>query len=1346
MKKITLCVLVFYAFLWGSIAYKTHAVRQEVRKEALFKKLPKTDKPGKFLELHRGIRTRDGELAPRYEQNYKWKELRKAKEHASARKRTTSGRTKTNGVIAWVERGPGNVPGRTRALLNVPGDATHNTWLAGSATGGIWRTSDGGNSWSERSDDFPALPISSFACTDDGSVIYASTGEFVSSVYSAIGNGIFKSTDKGQTWQQLLSTNNHPEFSVVTRVITDPADGHVIVATTVPHNLSTDNTSSIMRSSDGGITWTKPKEVTGILEQVIASPDDFDIQYVSQNGVGVWKSTDGGVTWELSDEGMTPHGRIELAISPVDPEKLYAAAEGSLSGTQSDLYYSDDAGLSWSLVDVRFNNSPVDFFEGQGFYDNTILCDPFDVNKVYFGGVSLFRATLGSVSSILDNWTIREAGTSGSIFLQSFRNIEWDHERLAVDDSKPKMQVQLRFGPGKSQKAHRFFVPAGATSNVAATDYTYQDYVSIPLEAWDVTNPSTPRQLMVSFRDQNRNGFDLVPQKLDGSDPPQQHSREYLYIHSKTYHPTIPGSEIAANGGHEKNLVYNIFPALAPGATWPLSFPESEIAIRYSGISKYSATTVICADGRGLFDNKNKADQVNLDRGVHPDHHYMVPVIVNSAAKTYKIILANDGGVFVSKVSTNPGTLEGDWQFRGIGYNTGQFYGADKRPGEDQYIGGLQDNGTRISPAGVDADAESSYEFAIGGDGFEVLWNNKEENKILGSVYYGQISRTTNGGGSWNTATTGLNPNATEFPFVTKLANSKDFPDRVFTIGSQGVYISHNFGETWALTAIPDDFVIGSGFYLDVEVSRANANIIWAGSGMTNTGPLLRSLHVSKDGGETFGPTQNYTTVKLGNITKLASHPLDDQTAFAIFSFPGSPKILRTTNLGETWEDISGFEGGAPGTRGFPDVAVYCLYVRPDNPDIIWAGTEIGIVESTDNGESWALMEDFPPVSVWDMKGQDNQVVIATHGRGIWTANLEADQVTGKPPAIVASGTAPSGDLVLRIHSPEPSDSLQVMVESMISKTYYDVPSGPMDLALTSIPPGEMNVRMIAYQGKVPYQSGNHRMQHARILAPKSSYSSYFNTLNDLQVRGLSLAAFSGNTLQRRSLQTPHDYEVDKVYEMLIRTPIKVSATMPLLFYRDIAIVEPGHDSVVVEATLNGLDWVPLAAGYDATFEGDEAAAWRNAWLHKRPGTTAMFVKHELDFSDKFDVGDLILFRFRLLSGLTITAWGWALDYVSIQELPVAQEPTPMNHSPLSIFPNPTSGKATIDYTLKEVSEISVRVIDVYGKLSAVLASGQRHAGYHSEDLDLSVLQPGTYVVMLQSADGRMVSKITLVR
>lgn len=1338
MKKIITLTVAFFGVL---MIFNENRKDVKTEKDQNQKEKNRTDKPEKFLEFHRGIRTRGGASGPAYTFNYKERELQSLRSNRFARQRNA--RTKSNGVTEWKERGPGNVPGRTRALYNIPSDDANNTWLAGAATGGIWKTADGGDSWTEKSADFPALPISSFAADEAASVIYAGTGEFVSSIFSAIGNGIFKSTDKGETWTQIASTNNHPDFTIITRIIVHPTNANLILATTVPHNLSDDNTSAIMRSTDGGSSWTKVQEVPGIFEQIIASPENFEIQYASQHSVGIWKSTDGGLSWNLSNDGMSANGRTEIAISPVNPNKVFASSEGTLSGQGADLYMSSDRGESWSLVDVSFNNSKFDFFEGQGFYDNTIMCDPFDEHKVYFGGVSLFRATVTDSFSFIDNFSISENNTGDIIFLQAFANIPFDNSRLDVGEDHDDITVEIRFGPGQTQKAHRFTVPIGATSGVSDDQYTYRDYVDVPFEVWDITNN---RQLMASFRDQNRNNnFDLVPSALTEDVAPEQQSREYLYINNINYSQTTANTNIAKAGGHVHSLAYNLFPALAPGAQWDENnLPDSKLVIANIPLKQLEANTITVADGRGSFDQKNPSDQVNLANGVHPDHHTMIPIITDQAQKTYKIVIGNDGGVFVSKVSSNPGTTNGDWQFKGLGLNTSQFYGADKRPGANQYIGGMQDNGTRISPSSQSASSVSEYKHALSGDGFEVLWNSKNPNLILGTVYNGYISRSVNGGNSWQDATTGLVPGAEEFPFVTKLANSKSFPDRVFTVGRQGVYKSDDFGGRWRLVPISKDFIpsTSSNLFLDVEVSRANADIVWAGGGMSNDGDIQR-LHVSSDGGKTFHATNNYTVASLGPITKLASHPKEPNTAYALFSFAKAAKILRTKDLGETWEDISGFGSGTSSINGFPDVAVYCLYVRPDRSEIIWAGTEIGIIESLDNGASWALLEEFPNVSVWDMKGQDDQVVIATHGRGIWTATIDESQNNGNAPEVIASGTSPSKDLVLRIRSEELFDSLQIFVGTRHSQTVTSISTGIQDINLQSLVAGLKEVSFIAYKGKAPYKSTSNSINHLEILETKNSYVTYFTSTSDLLINGLTLQDFNNSSSHnRKSLQTNHNYSTDKIYEVLLKTPVKVSSTMPYLYYSDMAIVQPGNDSVVVEATSNGIDWLTLKSSYDASYAGDMQKHWQNAFNNNQPGTSAMFVNHEVDLTEIFAPGENLLFRWRLISGPEVTSWGWAIDYISIQVLPVSIEETSPFGPTLTLYPNPSTSQFTINYFLDKPSEVTLTIADVFGRRVRNTILGNRDRGEHNHIVNTDDLTDGTYLVFINFQGGKQMGKI----
>ncbi len=1301
----------------------------------------KTDKPDKFLEFHRGIRPREGDTGPAYGSTQKWNQLKLARQDNAARKKNGQSRTKSNGVVEWKERGPANVPGRARALYNIPGDAAENTWLVGSATGGIWKTTNGGESWSERSGAFNALPISSFDGDPQGNVIYAGTGELVSSIFSAVGDGIVKSVDQGQTWTPLVSTQSNPDFSIVTRLVVNPTNANEIVATTAQSDLQSTRTSSIMRSSDGGLNWTKAKQISGIFEQIVDTPGNFNVLYASENGVGVWKSTDAGSTWNLSASGMSSSGRIEIAVSPVNTSVLFASSVGVASGTNSDLYRSDDAGASWDLVEVVFNGATVDFHQGQGFYDNTILCDPFNVDHVYIGGVSLFRTSITSGSTVVDKYSIQEVNTTDFLFLQSFTDIPFDNQRLDVGLFASNPDVEIRFGTGKSQKAHRFLVPEGATSGVAVESFAYTDYVTVPFEVWDITNN---QQLMVSFRDQNRNGqFDLVLPALQTTDAPNIHSREYVYINKIDY-ADVADAGIAVAGGQEHQLAYNFFPALATGAVWnATALPDSKLLISNNPIEKLKATTVTVADGRSEFDNKNPSNQVNLNLGMHPDHHFLTTINVNSTNQTYRLLLANDGGVFVSKPSANPGTTNGDWFFRGNGLNTTQFYGADKAPGAERYIGGSQDNGTRISPL-TSASSTSPYTYAIGGDGFEVLWNSLDANKIMGTIYNGSIYRSLDGGQNWAQSTSGFTPSDTEFSFVTKLANSKNVPDRVFTVGSSGVYVSNNFGGTWTLSPIASELINTSPFYLDVEVSRANANIVWAGSGMVNTG-ATRKLHVSVDGGATFAPTNNYTATTLGNITKLASHPTEPNTAYAVFSFAKGPKILRTTDLGQSWEDISGFGVGSSSTNGFPDVAVYCLYVHHNNPNVIWAGTEIGIVESIDNGDSWNLVEDFLNVSVWDMKGQDNEIVIATHGRGIWSAIMETSQLAAAP-AIIASGTSPKEELVLRIELLETFESLVVKVDNA-TFTLDDEPmtAGIYDITLSGVTAGNKTVNITGFKSGAPYKSADKAIKQLDILPVKNSYSTVFASTTDFTLDGLSSSNFPGGTTSGwKALQTAHNYVTNKEYMALLRTPITVAASEAKIWYSDIAIIEPGKDYVILEATSNGIDWLPLNESYDAAFEGDGNGAWLGAYSSASSGTMAMFVEHEVNILNTFAAGDLLLFRLRMVSDAQTTSWGWAVNYLYIQDVPTSTEKS-LSESDLTVYPNPARSTAQLTYTLGSASEVTVSVISVSGNVVQQKNLGQKQVGIHQEQLDLEALKASTYIVVVQTNDGRKTTKVSVI-
>jgi photosystem II stability/assembly factor-like uncharacterized protein len=1282
------------------------------------------DGPAMFQEFHRGIRTADNETAPSYKPGFKMQELKRAQ--LAARQHRLNARAMSNGVLAWTERGPSNVPGRTRGLIVDPDDASKNTWYAGSASGGVWKTTNGGQLWTNITPDLNNLATTVLAMAESNhQIIYLGTGEGFGNVDYVTGNGIFKSTDRGASWSYL---NGTVDFGNINRIIVDPSNANIVLAAA---------DFGIYRSTDGGSNWTQVYNSFDI-QDLRSTPGNFQVQYATRNGVGVIKSIDGGVTWNLSNNGMSPSGRIEIAISPVNTNRIFASAEGTQSGSESDLFFSDDAGATWSLINVSFNGGVVDFLSGQGWYDNTIACDPFNADIVYFGGAALMRVSLSAGSTDVNFFSLTEnANFLDLISATNFNNGTFNASNLA------NVSIEVRFGPGRSQFAHRFLVPEGATSGVLDANYTFTDYVSVPFEVWDVTNN---RQLMVSFRDQDRNTkFNLKEANTDGAAIDQ--SREYLFIHNITYNDAIPAPTLSVNGGQAISKMYDVWPVLTAGATWDDSnLPTSKLSISRQVIQKKNATTISVADVYGDLDGKNAFNTFGED--VHPDQHNMVMIPVNVSAKTYRILLANDGGLFLSNTSTTPGTTEGSWTMVGNTYNTSQFYGADKCPGKEAYFGGMQDNGTWKSPNNQVANASTNYLYNIGGDGFEVIWHAHDPNKLIGGSQGNQFMRSVDGGATWTSATSGISF-ANSHPFISKLATSKNNPDVIFTASSAGVYKSNNFGGSWTLKPITQKWATSSYTFVDVEVSRANANIVWAGTGMTGS----INLHVSTNGGESFIATNNYTGTTLGRITKLASHPFEPNTAYAIFSFADKPKILRTTDLGQTWNDISGFDGGAESTTGFPDVAVYCLYVRTDDPNILWAGTEIGIVESLDNGTTWALLEDFPNVSVWDMKGQDNQVVIATHGRGIWTATLSEVQAAVKDPVILANGTSPREKLNVRIAVEESFDSIRFLNGSTVVGTLRNVTPGTRVATLSNLTPGSRSIKMISYKGMAPFHTPVYNLNHLDMQAVKDAHITYFSTLNALHIQNLTQQTIAGApSTARRGLHTPHNYSNNAEYSVQMLTPVRVANADAIVQYRDIALLEPGDasavfgtadfkDYVVVEGSLNGLDWSPLADGYNAR----KSTTWLNAYNAGSEGNKSMFEINEVDLLDTYNAGDTVLIRFRVVTNASTVSWGWALDYIAVQQAPTDAEGALADKQTLAAFPNPSPGTFTLTYELSRAADVSYEVVDVFGRPVHRKVLGRKQPGLHEEPVT-EPLPLGHYLVVLNTTSGKMITRLIVAR
>ena len=277
-------------------------------------------------------------------------------------------------ATSWKWLGPGGVGGRIRSIVISPTNPSE-MWVGGVA-GGIWKTENGGEHW-EPVDDFMAnLAVSTMVINPvTTSIMYAGTGEGFYNIDAIRGEGVFKSTDGGETWEPLLSTLTSDWYYV--NRLTISSDGRVLLAAT---------RSGIWRSTDGGASWSRT--LWADVADVDFHPTDVSQAIAAARSGGVaYYSLDGGLTWNnASFASPGAGGRIELAYAPSNPSIVYA----SVNQNGGELWQSTDGGQTY--VRVNTGNS---FLGSQGWYANTLWVNPVDPNFVVVGGLDLWRSTDG---------------------------------------------------------------------------------------------------------------------------------------------------------------------------------------------------------------------------------------------------------------------------------------------------------------------------------------------------------------------------------------------------------------------------------------------------------------------------------------------------------------------------------------------------------------------------------------------------------------------------------------------------------------------------------------------------------------------------------------------------------------------------------------------------------------------------------------------------------------------------------------------------------------------------------------------------------------------------------------
>jgi hypothetical protein len=334
--------------------------------------------------------------------------------------------------------------GRVSALAMNPTNA--NIAYLGAASGGVWKTTDGGANWAPTFDGQASLSIGALAVDPQNSnTVYAATGEANDGPDSYYGGGLFKSTDGAATWTKIGGTQF--DSCHLASIAVRPGNSSVLLlAVQGPPTWTvgvpgldygargpSDCTprQGLYRSTNGGTSWTRV--LAGVPTDVAVAAAAPAIWFAGVRGTGVWKSTDSGATWSQLTGGppTSGGGRVAIAVAPSNPSRIYVFVAKQADATSNDTpllgaWTSSNAGATWATL-----ATPPAFCESstnQCDYDLTLAADPATASTLYAGGTGLYKFTnSGAKVALIGGFKGNYTGPDV---------VHWDQHALAFDASR----------------------------------------------------------------------------------------------------------------------------------------------------------------------------------------------------------------------------------------------------------------------------------------------------------------------------------------------------------------------------------------------------------------------------------------------------------------------------------------------------------------------------------------------------------------------------------------------------------------------------------------------------------------------------------------------------------------------------------------------------------------------------------------------------------------------------------------------------------------------------------------------------------------------------------------------
>ncbi len=411
--------------------------------------------------------------------------------------------------------------------------------------------------------------------------------------------------------------------------------------------------------------------------------------------------------------------------------------------------------------------------------------------------------------------------------------------------------------------------------------------------------------------------------------------------------------------------------------------PNDANSVHVGGVNHWRST-----DGGVNWGVKSTWNGAGGVQEVHADKHMLEWQDNNTLWE------GNDGGIYKT---TNNGTA---WTDRTTNLVISQLYKIGVSELDNKVIGGLQDNGTKVR------NTSGNWSDEIGGDGMDCAINPNNADVLYGSLYYGDIRRSTNGGSSWSNISNAIPEESGEnAAWVTPYVLDPSNPSTI-VVGYENVYQSTNQGDSW--TKIGDGLTSSTLQY--AEIAPSDSDYIYVGRGS--------QLWRTSDGGT------NWTTLSGpgSNTAMVKAHPTNPMTLYAVRqNFSNGNKVYESTNGGDSWTNISGT---------LPNIPANSIAIHDDGDATLYVGMDIGVYYRNSSTSDWVLYNtDLPNVQVSEVeiKAQSNEIYIATYGRGVWkNITIGSSSICPYPSSVDVSDIMNnSADLSWSATNPSPSEGYE---------------------------------------------------------------------------------------------------------------------------------------------------------------------------------------------------------------------------------------------------------------------------------------------------------------------------------